>query len=78
MGTKLPIISGKKLLKALKKAGFVEKRQSGSHVIITGNYKGKDRFTTVPIHSGKDLPNGTLLGILEDCGMTKAELKKRL
>ena len=31
---KLPVISGKELLSALKKAGFIEVRQKGSHVTI--------------------------------------------
>jgi len=31
---KLPVISGKELVAALKKAGFVEVRQKGSHVSL--------------------------------------------
>jgi len=32
---KLPVLSGKELLAALKKAGFVEVHQKGSHVNVT-------------------------------------------
>ncbi len=31
---KLPIVSGKSLLKVLKKNGFIEIRQKGSHVLF--------------------------------------------
>lgn len=31
---KLPVLSGRKLIKLLKKVGFDEVRQKGSHVIL--------------------------------------------
>ena len=34
MTKKLPVLSGKELVKILKKVGFIEKRQKGSHVIL--------------------------------------------
>lgn len=66
--TSLPSISGKKLIKALKKAGFVIVRQKGSHVSLR-----KEHYcTVVPLH--KDLAKGTLLGILKQVGLTREEL----
>ncbi len=65
---KLPILSGKELIKALKKAGFQVVRQKGSHVSLQkDNYK-----TVVPLHD--DLAKGTLLGILKQCGLSKDDL----
>ena len=32
--TKLPVVSGKQVIKALRKIGFVVMRQRGSHVLL--------------------------------------------
>jgi predicted RNA binding protein YcfA (HicA-like mRNA interferase family) len=65
---KLPVLSGKELIKALERDGFQIVRQKGSHVSLR-----KDEFkTVVPLHS--DLSKGTLLGILKQCGLTKEKL----
>jgi predicted RNA binding protein YcfA (HicA-like mRNA interferase family) len=65
---KLPVLSGKKLIKALEKAGFHRVRQKGSHVSLQkGEYK-----TVVPLHD--ELAKGTLLSILKQCGLSKEEL----
>jgi predicted RNA binding protein YcfA (HicA-like mRNA interferase family) len=59
---KLPVLSGKELIKALEKDGFHRVRQKGSHVSLQkGEYK-----TVVPLHD--ELAKGTLLGILKQCG----------
>jgi predicted RNA binding protein YcfA (HicA-like mRNA interferase family) len=65
---KLPVLSGKELIKALEQDGFQIVRQKGSHVSL---HKGDFR-TVVPLHS--DLSKGTLLGILKQCGLTKEKL----
>jgi predicted RNA binding protein YcfA (HicA-like mRNA interferase family) len=65
---KLPVVSGKELIKALERDGFQIVRQKGSHVSLN---KGEFR-TVVPLHS--DLSKGTLLGILKQCGLTKENL----
>lgn len=59
-------MTSKELIKILKKDGWKEKRQSGSHKIFV-----KDGFPNpvpVPFHS-KDLPKGTLENILKMCGL---------
>jgi len=65
---KLPVLSGKELIKSLEQDGFQIVRQKGSHVSL---HKGDFR-TVVPLHS--DLSKGTLLGILKQCGLTKEKL----
>lgn len=56
----------KDLLKELKKDGWVEKEQKGSHLqLIHPLTKGK---VTLPIHSG-DIPKGTLNAILKQAGL---------
>lgn len=55
----------KELIYLLKKNGFLFIRQSGSHAI----YKRNDELmVVVPIHN-KDIPIGTLNGILKDAGL---------
>lgn len=70
--SKLPVISGKELVNALEKAGFVIVRQKGSHVSLQritteGTYR-----TVVPLHN--ILAKGTLLDILHQTGLSKEEL----
>ncbi len=56
----------KDLLKEMKKDGWVEKEQKGSHLqLIHPLKKGK---VTLPIHSG-DIPKGTLNAILKQAGL---------
>jgi len=69
---KLPVISGRKLVRALKKAGFVEVRHKGSHVSLQKVTAEKTFKTVVPLH--KELAKGTLLDILHQAGLNKAEL----
>lgn len=68
---KLKPTKSKDLLKILKKHGFIETRQVGSHLILV-NYQTNFR-TTVPMH-GRELPKGTLLAILRDVGLDKDDL----
>ena len=59
----LPSISGVNLVRILKKAGFRELRQKGSHVKL----KHSDgRITTIPVHANKSLPKGLLRKIIRD------------
>ena len=69
---KLPVISGKDLIRALKQAGFVEVRQKGSHVSLQKVSATKIFKTVVPLH--KELAKGTLLDILHQTGLSKDDL----
>jgi len=73
---KLPIISGKELLKFLVSKGFEILRQKGSHVRVKKRINGKILVTVVPLH--KRLDPGTLLGILKQTETTREELEKSL
>ncbi len=55
----------KELIKLLKKNGFLFVRQSGSHAIYK---KSEEIMVVVPIHN-RDIPLGTLNGILKDAGL---------
>lgn len=65
---KLPVLSGKTLIAALKKDGFEVVRQKGSHVSL----RKEAKRTVVPLHD--ELAQGTLLGILKQCDLSKEDL----
>ena len=58
---KLAPLTSKKVLKKLKKKGFVEHHQRGSHLTLKN--EKHNRFVTVPMHS-RDIPVGTLYNIV--------------
>jgi predicted RNA binding protein YcfA (HicA-like mRNA interferase family) len=64
----LPVIKGKDLIAFLETIGFTVIRQRGSHVRMKSD---DGRFTSVPIHSGEEVPKGLLRKIIrEDLEMT--------
>jgi predicted RNA binding protein YcfA (HicA-like mRNA interferase family) len=73
---KLPVISGKELVSALKKAGFVEVRQTGSHVSLQKVTPEITYKTVVPLH--RELAKGTLLDILHQTGLSRKDLLELL
>ena len=58
----------KEMVRLLKKNGFVEIRQKGSHLMMINYEIGKQ--TTVPMHR-KDLSIGTERAILKQAGLLK-------
>ncbi|PIR46912.1 MAG: toxin HicA [Candidatus Vogelbacteria bacterium CG10_big_fil_rev_8_21_14_0_10_45_14] len=70
---RLPNLTPRKLLKALRRAGFVEVEQKGSHLYLT-NYSTK-RHTGIPMH-GKDLKRSLMKAIIRQAGMIEAEFAK--
>ena len=78
MGERLPRVKPLALVKALSRIGIRVERQKGSHAQLRGFYKGEERFTTIPIHMGEELPNGIVLAVLRDCRITRKELVKLL
>lgn len=73
---KLPSLTSKELIKALKKIGFEPHHQKGSH--LTLKRSSDKRRVVIPIHPGKTIKMGTLKGILDDAGLSKKELNKLL
>lgn len=71
----LPSLKPKQVVRALKKAGFVEDHQEGSHLTLL---RASDkRRVVVPIHN-RDLGTGLLNKIVADAGLTKQEFKELL
>jgi len=66
----LPVLKPREVVAALERAGFVNRRQTGSHIVL---YKeGLKRPITVPMHP-KDLPVGTLRAIIRQANLTVGE-----
>jgi len=73
---KVPIVKGAKLVRVLKKKGFVLNRVNGSHHILI--HPQKQITISVPIHKGKTLGRGITIAIIKDSGLTIEEFLKLL
>ena len=76
MSRHLPAISGRKLVRALERAGFVKLRQKA----VTFRWKNAALTDTgrtiVPLH--REIRPGTLSDILNQTGLTKEQLGELL
>jgi predicted RNA binding protein YcfA (HicA-like mRNA interferase family) len=59
----LPVMKGKDLVAFLETLGFLAIRQKGSHVRMKSD---DGRYTSVPVHSGEDIPKGLLRKIIRE------------
>ena len=69
---KLPVISGRKLVKILKEVGFEFRRQKGSHIILQNSQS--NQIVSVPDH--KILDRGTLRAIIRQVSLSVKEFSK--
>ena len=69
--SRLPTLRSKEIIRALKKVGFVEDRQKGSHLVLI-NPKTRAR-TVIPVHPGKTIKRPLLRGIIDDAGLSVKE-----
>ena len=74
MSPRQPVVSGERLIKALRKEGWEVVRQRGSHVRL--KKPGRRHALVVPLH--RELRRGTLAGILRDADLTIEELRQIL
>jgi len=72
---KLPALKPHIVVRALKKIGFREARQTGSHLILV-NIATK-RIIPIPIHN-KDIKRGLLFSIIKQAGLTTEEFIRLL
>ena len=68
---KLPSLTARKVIRALKRAGFVEDRQKGSHLILI--HPGAKTRTVVPVHAGRTIKEPLLRAILRDAQLSVEE-----
>ena len=77
MNGRLGDVSGREVVRALQRAGFVVKRIRGSHHILIHS-SDRSRRATVPVHGGTGLKRGTLRSILKQARLTEDELRALL
>ena len=75
MTARLPAVRPRQVVRALERAGWQVHRQRGSHLSM--KKEGSPFLVTVPMHR-RDVPKGTLRGIIEDAGLTVEEFVRLL
>ena len=73
--SELPRISGREVIKVLRKVGYEQDRQRGSHIVLRQEAE-PHRRVVVPDH--KEVAKGTLRAIIKQVGLTVDEFKKLL
>ena len=63
---RLAALTPHKVIRLLKKHGFVEARQTGSHLVL--RHPDSGRMAVVPVHA-YDIPRETLMTILKHAGI---------
>lgn len=74
--TRLPVVSGRGMITALSRIGYVVVRQRGSHLRLRHPTDRSRRPLTVPDHS--TLKPGTLRAILRDANLSVDQLRELL
>lgn len=64
--------SGRQLIKALRRIGFIIDHQRGSHIFL----HNPERNISVVVPNHKEIRKGTLNNILKKAGLTIEKLKK--
>ena len=75
MSSRLPAVSAKQVVAALKRAGFRQLHQKGSHLTLW--HATKKLLTGVPMHPG-DLGRGLVKQIIKQSGLTEDEFRALL
>jgi predicted RNA binding protein YcfA (HicA-like mRNA interferase family) len=72
--SRMPQVTARELVVFLKRHGFAEDRQIGSHLTL---WNEESRVSvTVPVHSGCNVGRGSAVRILKDAGFTVEEFVK--
>lgn len=74
--SKLPVISGREMLKVLSKIGFTVVGRKGSHVRLKRRRDKETLIVIVPMHP--ELARGTLRSILRQANLTVEDLLRLL
>jgi len=71
----LPMLKARDVMRILRKLGFIEVRQKGSHVFFE---HADGRNTIVPVHGGEDIGRGLLRQIIREINISPDEFSKYL
>ncbi len=70
----LPVLSGRKTVRAFEKLGWQVARQRGSHIILVK--EGENVTLSIPDH--KEIARGTLRSLIRAAGITVDEFMRLL
>ncbi|MFN6525755.1 type II toxin-antitoxin system HicA family toxin [Nostoc sp. ChiSLP03a] len=73
---RLPRISGNEAIRVLERLGFIQTRQTGSHVVLKKPTLEGEIVCVVPLH--RELKVGTLSGVLKQAKVTPEEFIENL
>jgi predicted RNA binding protein YcfA (HicA-like mRNA interferase family) len=71
---RLRVLSGREVCRILQQHGFVEVRQRGSHIVMQRRIGAGS--VTVPIPDHREFAIGTLLSIIRQSGIPRAEFEE--
>ncbi len=71
--SRLPRVSGREVVRALEKIGYIVDHQRGSHIALR-HIDPPHRRLTVPDH--REVAKGTLRAIIRQAGLTVDEFRK--
>jgi predicted RNA binding protein YcfA (HicA-like mRNA interferase family) len=74
---KLPVATGRDVVRALERAGFAIDRVVGSHHVMAHPSNPK-RTVSVAVHGNRDLKRGTLRAIIRQSGLSVEEFDEFL
>ena len=66
--SRMPQVTARELVRFLKSQGFVEDRQSGSHLTLW--HEERKVSVTIPVQTGCDIGRGLAVRILKDAGFS--------
>jgi predicted RNA binding protein YcfA (HicA-like mRNA interferase family) len=64
-------VTARELIRFLEGQGFVQERQTGSHVTLW--HSARNLAVTIPFHTGCDMGRGLAIRILKDAGFSAEE-----
>ena len=70
---RLSVLSGKDVCKILERHGFIEIRRRGSHIAM--QKRTPESTVTIPVPDHKELRSGTLMSIIRQSGLPRAEFE---
>ncbi|MGB7157991.1 MAG: type II toxin-antitoxin system HicA family toxin [Tepidisphaeraceae bacterium] len=73
--SRLPQLRPVEVVNALKRGGFVQHHQRGSHLYLL--HPTTRRMTDVPMHP-RDVKRGTLMSILRQAGLSQDQFRELL
>jgi predicted RNA binding protein YcfA (HicA-like mRNA interferase family) len=71
---RLRVLSGREACRILQQHGFIEMRRRGSHIVMQRRTDAGS--VTVPIPDHRELAIGTLLSIIRQSGVPRAEFEE--